>query len=179
MITRDRPRLFARLSGALAGWGMNILKADAYANRAGVVVDTFRFADPFRTLELNAIEIERFLADIRDILTGASSLKTLLDGRTRRRTPLRPKAQISAEVRFDNSYSSHSTVLEIVARDCPGLLYDISSTLADAGFNIEVALIDTQGEKAIDVFYLTLDGRKLETPHQDELREVLLQRLEA
>lgn len=179
VITRDRPRLFARLSGALAGWGMNILKADAYANRAGIAVDTFRFADPFRTLELNAIEIERFLAEIRDILTGAASLQALLDRRTRRGTPLRPKSQISAEVRFDNSYSSHSTVLEIVARDRPGLLYEIGAALADAGFNIEVALIDTQGEKAIDVFYLTLDGRKLEAPHQDELREVLLKRLEA
>ncbi len=179
VITRDRPRLFARLSGALAGWGMNILKADAYANRAGVVVDTFRFADPFRTLELNAIEIERFLAEIRDILTGAASLQTLLDRRTRRGAPLRPKSQISAEVRFDNSYSSHSTVLEIVARDRPGLLYEIGAALADAGFNIEVALIDTQGEKAIDVFYLTLNGGKLESSHQDELREVLLKRLEA
>jgi [protein-PII] uridylyltransferase len=179
VITRDRPRLFARLSGALAGWGMNILKADAYANRAGVVVDTFRFADPFRTLELNAIEVERFLADIREILGSSGKLDALLHGRTRRGPPLRPRAQISAEVRFDNSYSSHSTVLELVARDRPGLLYDVSSALADAGFNIEVALIDTQGEKAIDVFYLTLDGRKLDKTHQEGLREVLLRRLES
>jgi [protein-PII] uridylyltransferase len=177
-ITRDRPRLFARLSGALAGWGMNILKADAFANRAGIVVDTIRFADPFRTLELNAIEIERFLSGIRDILTGAASLEALLRGRLRRGAPLRPKSPITAEVRFDNTYSSHSTVLEIVARDRTGLLYEISSALADAGCNIEVALVDTQGEKAIDVFYLTLDGRKLETAHQDSLRMVLLQGLE-
>ena len=177
-ITRDRPRLFARLSGALAGWGMNILKADAFANRAGIVVDTIRFADPFRTLELNALEVERFLTSVRDILTGGASLEALLGGRMKRGAPLRPRAPISPEVRFDNSYSSHSTVLEIVARDRTGLLYEISSTLADAGCNIEVALVDTQGEKAIDVFYLTKDGGKLETARQDELRSVLLQRLE-
>ena len=179
VITRDRPRLFARLTGALAGWGMNILKADAFANRAGIVVDTLRFADPFRTLELNAVEVERFLASIREILAGSASLKELLGGRVRRGAPLGHHAQISAEVHFDNSYSSHSTVLEIVARDRSGLLHEISSALADAGFNIEVALIDTQGEKAIDVFYLTLDGGKLESAQQDELREVLLRRLEA
>ena len=178
VITRDHPRLFARLSGALAGWGMNILKADAFANRAGIVVDMFRFADPFRTLELNAIEIERFLAGVRDVLTGAASLEALLGGRLRHGAPLRPKAPITAEVRFDNSYSSHSTLLELVARDRPGLLYEISSALADGGCNIEVALVDTQGEKAIDVFYLTRNGEKLETQQQDELRRVLLQRLE-
>ncbi|NDQ55520.1 MAG: ACT domain-containing protein [Acidipila sp.] len=178
VITRDRPRLFSMLSGALAGWGMNILKADAFANRAGIVVDTFRFADPFRTLELNAIEGERFLASLREIVTGTASLELLLRGRLRRNPGLRQSMQISPEVRFDNNYSSHSTVLEIVARDRSGLLYEISSVLADAGCNIEAALIDTQGEKAIDVFYLTMQGHKLDDALQDTLRESLICSLE-
>jgi [protein-PII] uridylyltransferase len=178
VITRDRPRLFSLLSGALAGWGMNILKADAYANRAGIVVDTFRFSDPFRTLELNAIEGERFLASLRNIVTGAASLEALLSGRLRRGSGLRQNLQILPEVRFDNDYSSHSSVLEIVARDRPGLLYEVSSVLANAGCNIEAALIDTQGEKAIDVFYLTAQGNKLEGPLQETLRDSLMRCLE-
>ena len=52
------------LAGVLAGWGMNILKADAFANSAGVIVDTFQFTDPYRTLELNPSEMERFLASL-------------------------------------------------------------------------------------------------------------------
>ena len=157
---------------------MNILKADAFANRAGIVVDTFRFADPFRTLELNAIEGERFLASLREIVTGTASLELLLRGRLRRNPAPRQSMQISPEVRFDNNYSSHSTVLEIVARDRSGLLYEISSVLADAGCNIEAALIDTQGEKAIDVFYLTMQGRKLDDALQETLRESLICGLE-
>src|SRR5207245_4379632 len=60
LLTADRPALFATISGVLAGWGMNIIKADAFANAAGVVLDTFHFADLHRTLELNPGEIERF-----------------------------------------------------------------------------------------------------------------------
>src|SRR5262249_42503521 len=41
LLTADRPALFATISGVLAGWGMNIVKADAFANAAGVVLDTF------------------------------------------------------------------------------------------------------------------------------------------
>jgi len=59
-ITSDRPMLFATISGVLTGWGMNIIKAGAFSNQAAKVVDTFLFADPFRTLELNPQERERF-----------------------------------------------------------------------------------------------------------------------
>ena len=69
-------------------------------------------------------------------------------------------------------------MLEIVARDRSGLLYEISSVLADAGCNIEAALIDTQDEKAIDVFYLTMQGHKLDDALQETLRESLICSLE-
>jgi [protein-PII] uridylyltransferase len=63
--------------------------------------------------------------------------------------------------------------MEIVTQDHPGLLYEIGSALARLGCNIEVALIDTEGQKAIDVFYLTAQGQKLPTQKQEILREVL------
>src|SRR3984885_10612941 len=48
LMTADRPSLFATIAGVLAGWGMNIIKADAFANAAGILVDTFHFADLHR-----------------------------------------------------------------------------------------------------------------------------------
>ena len=57
------------------------------------------------------------------------------------------------------------------------MLYEIGSTLARLGCNIEVALIDTEGQKAIDVFYLTEQAKKLGTEKQDLLRASLQQAL--
>jgi [protein-PII] uridylyltransferase len=62
VIARDRRRLFADVAGTLAAWGMNIVKADAFSNDAGVIVDSFQFTDTFRTLELNPEEKDRFSA---------------------------------------------------------------------------------------------------------------------
>jgi [protein-PII] uridylyltransferase len=69
LVAIDRPGLFASVAGTLASFGMNILKAEAFANRQGLVLDTFTFADPSRTLDLNPSEVDR-LQTVLDVLTG-------------------------------------------------------------------------------------------------------------
>jgi [protein-PII] uridylyltransferase len=169
VITADRPFLFASITGTLAAWGMSIVKADAFANAAGLALDTFRFVDLHRTLELNPTETERFPANLRDVLEGRMELGKLMSGRLRPGTVRKPRVAIPTQLRFDDTSSSHSTLLELITYDRPGLLYQVSSVLAALDCNIEIALIDTEGEKVSDVFYLTAQGRKL----PPELREVI------
>ncbi len=178
VLTPDRPLLFASLTGALAAWGMNIVKADAFANSSGTVLDTFRFADLFRTLELNPSERGRFRQNIAAVLRGKVKLEDLLKARMHPRASQRPKVKISTEVRFDDESSTHSTLLELITQDRPGLLYQVSSALAELECNIEVALIDTEGQKVIDVFYLTFRKGKLDALKQEEVREAILARIE-
>src|SRR5438477_940816 len=83
LLTPDRPALFSTISGVLAGWGMNINKADAFANAAGIILDTFYFTDLHRTLELNPSEIARFRKSLEDVLNGKAALEPLLKGRER------------------------------------------------------------------------------------------------
>ena len=166
LVTRDRPRLFAGMAAALAAWGMNVVTADAFANQAGVVVDTFRFTDTFKTLELNESERDRFLSSVRDLVAGRASVEKLLSGRRRaKRRP--PRVVVETKIEFDETASSHSTLLQVIAQDIPGLLRAISATLSEQGHNVEVALVDTEGETAIDVFYLTTGGKRL-TAEQEE-----------
>jgi len=175
LVTTDRPMLFATIAGTLAAWGMNIVKADAYCNQAAVVLDTFHFTDLFRTFELNPTEIERFQNNLLSVLSGELSLAALMAGRAKPGGMRPAKVTIQPRLTFDDHSSSHSTLLELVAQDRPGLLYHVSSKLAKQGCNIEVALIDTEGQKAIDVFYLTVGGAKLDAARQKALAEALLQ----
>jgi [protein-PII] uridylyltransferase len=173
VLTADRPALFATISGVLAGWGMNIQKADAFANAAGVILDTFHFTDLHHTLELNPSEVSRFRKSLEDVVNGKAALDPLLKSRESASRGRAPKITVETRINFDDSSSAHSTLLEIVTQDHPGLLYEIGSALARLGCNIEVALIDTEGHKAIDVFYLTEQGKKLTGQKQELLREVL------
>jgi [protein-PII] uridylyltransferase len=172
LLTRDRPALFASVAGAISSFGLNILKAEAFSNSQGIICDTFTFADPHRTLELNPSEVDRLRGIVRRVVEGKQSAEKLLHGRPK---PFRSsRIQVKPRVSFKNDASEAATLIEIVTEDRPGLLHDLASAISKAGCNIEVVMIDTEAHKALDVFYVTAQGKKLEEEKQLLLRSELL-----
>ena len=178
VLTFDHPFLFAAITGTLAAFGTNIHKVEAFSNRQGIVLDTFQFEDLHRTLELNSEESERLLKMLEDAILGKADVAKMIAGRLDRPAPGRASYRVETRVRFDSSASAYSTLLEVITRDRPGLLYRISNVLSAHGCNIEVVLADTQGPMVIDVFYVTRDGGPLDPEWQSALEKELCRVLE-
>ncbi|MFZ0761576.1 MAG: hypothetical protein WAM69_16640, partial [Candidatus Sulfotelmatobacter sp.] len=177
LVTKDRASLFATLTGVLAAWGMNIVKAHAFSNRAGTVVDTLYFTDRFRTLELNLSEWQRFKQSIASVLAGETDLDRMLRDRQRGEKSACIKVMVETRIDFDDACSSTSTLLQVIAQDRPRLLHRISSCISQQKCNIEIALIDTEGQMAIDTFYLTSGEKKLTAELQKKVQKALADEL--
>ena len=177
VVTKDKPFLFATLAGALSAWGMEIVKANAFSNSKGTVIDCFYFKDRFHTLDLNPSEHERLKKDISEVVSGGRSLEHLIRARSGFKSTSRVRVKVETRIAIDDESSAHSTLLEVVAQDRPGLLYRMAQALAELKCNIEIALIDTEGEMALDVFYLTSNGSKLPLSLQNSVSQVLQEKL--
>jgi [protein-PII] uridylyltransferase len=177
VVTLDKPMLFANICGVLSSFGMDILRGHALTNPNGLVLDVFQFADAERFLALNPGASETVLHTIEEVVAGRSSAADRLRGRLRglRR---RPSGRVAPVVRIDRDVSRRYSVLEIVAADQLGLLYRISRGISEQGCEIDLVLISTEGETAIDVFHLTRRGAKLTPAEQQQLTAYLQRTLE-
>jgi len=159
VVAGDRPYLFASIAAALSSFGFNILKAEAFSNARGTVIDTFTFADPAHNLDLNPSDKDDVTRAVVRAVKGEITAEELF----KRRPKVKPDARALAasRVSFDNDACPTATLIQLVAQDRPGLLYDVASAISKRGGNIEVVLVDTEAKKAIDVFYVTKAGSKL------------------
>ncbi len=174
VIARDRPFLFASLCATFSGFGLNIEKAEAFANENGLVLDTFVVSDPGRSLELNPGEDTRVKKALIETAKGTADSDEL----PARENPFGGKRRPGFKpiVSYDNDTSPRATLFHVNAEDRTGLLFDLAAKFSQHECNIEVVLIDTQGHRALDVFYLVgPDGRKLPADACEQLKSELIE----
>ncbi|MEM8692789.1 MAG: [protein-PII] uridylyltransferase [Pseudomonadota bacterium] len=148
----DHPGIFARLTGALALVGANVVDARSYTTRDGFVTDAFWIQDA----EGNPYDASR-LPRLRKMIerTLAGEVVTREAIRDRDKVKKREKAfRVPTHITFDNEGSDIYTIIEVDTRDRPGLLHDLSRSLASANVYIANAVIATYGEQVVDTFYV-------------------------
>jgi len=148
----DHPGIFARIAGALALVGANVVDARSYTTKDGYVTDAFWIQDaeghPFE-----ASRLPRLTQMIHKTLKGEVVAREAL--KSRDKIKKRERAfNVPTHITFDNDGSEIYTIIEVDTRDRPGLLYDLTRTLAAANVYIANAVIATYGEQVVDTFYV-------------------------
>jgi [protein-PII] uridylyltransferase len=121
----------------------------------------------------------RLVRDLEAVCAGTTSADDLLRERIGTASPWRerPSPAVLSEVVLDDRASPRHTVVEVFAKDRPGLLYSLARALHGLGLSIALSKINTEGTKVADVFYVDeLDGSKV-APGQrfKDIREALLE----
>ncbi|UYN94910.1 MAG: [protein-PII] uridylyltransferase [Enhydrobacter sp.] len=169
--TLDTHGLFARLAGAMAISGANIVDAKIFTLANGMALDTFSLQDlegkPFdgpQRLARLAARVELSLSNRLDIARELDSQKSQWP-RSDRVFTVQPRVLV------DNNASDTFTVIEVNGRDRPGFLHVVTRALTRLNLQIASAHITTYGERAVDVFYVK-DLFGLKVLSQAKLKQV-------
>jgi len=179
--TPDHPGLFSRIAGALAVAGAEIEAARIHTLVNGMALDSFYVKD---RQQGGAFERPDRLAKLSSLIerTLNGSFKPWQEMKERRPTlPSRLAVfTVQPRVLIDNNASRSDTVIEVNARDRPGLLHDITFALTKAGLTIHNALVATFGERAVDIFYVqnALGSKITDKAKLDRLRKRLIEAIE-
>jgi UTP:GlnB (protein PII) uridylyltransferase len=170
LVARDRSALFSRIAGALSSSGMDIVGAEAFANANSMVLDTFTFVDA-KNLFADDAQRRQFQVLLEEVIEGKNDLAPSLEPRL---VPVREALRAEPlSVTFDSESHPEATAATITGADHFGLLYLVTRSLSEGGYNIEMAYIETPQNRARDVFYLTRDGGKLTPEMEADVRERL------
>jgi len=166
----DHPGIFARLAGALALVGANVVDARTYTSKDGYATAVFWVQD-IEGRPYEASRLPRLRKMIERTLMGEVRAHDALKDRDRMKKRER-EFRFPTHVVFDNDGSDIYTIIEVDTRDRPGLLYDLARTLAASNIYIASAVIATYGAQVVDTFYVKdMFGLKLYARSRQEALE--------
>jgi [protein-PII] uridylyltransferase len=161
--TRDRPFRLSQLCGVITINDLNILGAYAFTRDDGIVIDLFHVEGVDGRLVFPAAAWERINKDLNGVLGGKVDLEQAYIAHVKKwRRLAAPGIPVPPSIEFENDLSKESTIIDVSAKDRPGLLYRITHILSDEGIDIQSAQITTRGGLVADSFYVrTAAGGKM------------------
>ncbi len=177
VVAADRPGLLSSIAGAVAVTGLSILTAQAFTTDDGVAVDIFEVEGVFEP-EVGEERWRELRSVLRKEIEGRLSLAHRVADK-RAQYPA-PRSSVPVTVGVDNEASEYSTVIEVGAADRIGLLFDITSVLAELMLDVQLAKVATYAGRVIDVFYVRdALGRKVSDAAQvEEIQAAIRARLD-
>jgi [protein-PII] uridylyltransferase len=181
VVARDRPGLLKRIAAAITAGRLEVLAAQVYSRTKksgeGEGVDLFWLRDRVDGAEGVDRNVARLVRDIREFCDTAADPEELLAARLGTTSPWRerPSPAVLTEVSIDDRASPRHTVIEVFAKDRPGLLFTVARALHEVGLSIALSKINTEGTKVADVFYVNeLDGERVAPERFKEIRDALV-----
>ncbi|MHB8174592.1 MAG: [protein-PII] uridylyltransferase, partial [Nitrospirota bacterium] len=176
VILHDVMGLLYLTAGGLASKGLNILSAQIFTGRNGIIIDTLQVTDCNKKPAHDEKLWEEVKQSLSGLLRGQARVENILPA-----SPAYPKKtalkDIPVRVEVDNEASDRFTVVEVFAPDRIGLLYDITKELYNQGCHISSAKVDTEVDQIVDVFYVTdIFRHKLEDPDRIAMLKGALKR---
>lgn len=172
----DAYGMFYRTAGTIAAKNLNVLRAQVYTGRNGVMIDTFQITGADGKL-IEYDEVWKTIkVDLHDVLSGKCRPPEPRPSEFDRTVT----AIVPSSVEFDNTVSDALTIIDIIARDRVGLLYRITKCLYDLNLDIASAKIVTEGVRIMDSFYVSdLFRMKITEPERiSKIKEALMKVLE-
>jgi [protein-PII] uridylyltransferase len=165
----DHPGIFSRLAGALSAVGANVVDARTTPPRTASPPPSSGSRTP-RATPTRPRACRACAHDRQDAQGRGRGLRGA--GRARQDQETRTAFDVPTHITFDNEGSEIYTIIEVDTRDRPGLLYDLTKTLAAANVYIAHAVIATYGAQVVDVFYVKdMFGLKLHTRSRQQSLE--------
>lgn len=164
VVTWDRAGLFYKLAGAFSVAGLSILGAKVISRSDHIAIDTFYVVEPGRGVVQSAKAQEIFSRTVEDALVSNKDLYPEIVAQAgKHKSANRYSAPTAGEimhasfpptVEVYHELSMERTIVEVQARDEIGLLFRLSKTISDHGYDITFARIGTERGIAIDTFYI-------------------------
>ncbi len=185
VVADDRPGLLGSIAAAITASRLEVLTAEVYSHPVGAereALDLFWVRDRDGGTEGVADALPMLSSDLEDVCSGRVSPVDLLRRRTGSESPWRerPSPAVPTEVLFDHRASPRRTVIEVYAKDRPGLLYTLANALHELGLTITLSKINTEGTRVADVFYVgEIDGSKISPgPRCQEIHDALMRAID-
>ncbi|MFN3912466.1 [protein-PII] uridylyltransferase [Hyphomonas sp.] len=172
---KDRTGLFADLAGTLVRQGANIVAAQVFTSRGGRIVDVFMLQD-IRGLPFGEGDAQR-LVTLEKAITAALAGNPPQGGVKSRASRREAAFLVQPSVQIHDDISADYTVVDIAARDRPGLLHEVAEVLAELKLSIHSAHVGSYGERVFDAFYVqseTTAGGHLSKARKETLKERLM-----